>query len=42
VFAYEPSGSAAFAYEKLVREVIRDDRQIGADVRSAKEIEPDR
>jgi chromosome partitioning protein len=42
VFAYEPSGSAAFAYEKLVKEVIRDGRQIGADVRSAKEIEPDR
>jgi chromosome partitioning protein len=42
VFAYEPNGNAAFAYEKLVREVIRDGRQIGADVRVAKEIEPDR
>jgi chromosome partitioning protein len=32
VFAYEPSGNAAYAYEKLVREVERDGRQIGADV----------
>ncbi|MDR2087740.1 MAG: AAA family ATPase [Clostridiales Family XIII bacterium] len=39
IFAYEPNGNAAFAYEKLVREVERNGRQIGADVRAAKEIE---
>jgi len=42
IFAYEPKGSAAYAYEKLVREVERNGRQIGADVRAAKEIEPSR
>jgi cellulose biosynthesis protein BcsQ len=42
VYAYEPNGSAAYAYEKLVREVERDGRQIGADVRAAKEIELNR
>jgi chromosome partitioning protein len=39
VFAYEPNGNAAFAYEKLVREVERNERQIGADVRAAKAVE---
>jgi chromosome partitioning protein len=42
IYAYEPNGNAAYAYEKLVREVSRDGRQIGADVRTAKEIEHDR
>jgi chromosome partitioning protein len=39
VFAYEPRGNAAYAYEKLVREVIRDERQIGADVHAAEKVE---
>jgi chromosome partitioning protein len=39
IFAYEPNGNAAYAYEKLVREVERNGRQIGADVRAAKEVE---
>jgi len=42
IFAYEPNGSAAYAYEKLVREVERNGRQIGTDVRAAKEVEHDR
>jgi len=42
IFAYDPNGGAAYAYEKLVREVIRDGRQVGADVRSSKEVEHDR
>jgi len=40
IFAYEPKGNAAFAYEQLVKEVERNGRQIGADVRAAKEAEP--
>jgi len=40
IFAYEPNGSAAYAYEQLAKEVERDGRQIGADVRTAKEAEP--
>jgi chromosome partitioning protein len=40
IFAYDPRGPAAYAYEQLVKEVCRDDRQIGADVRAAKKIEP--
>jgi len=42
VFAYDPNGTAAYAYEKLVREVERNGRQIGADVRAAKKIEHSR
>ncbi|MDR1541444.1 MAG: ParA family protein [Clostridiales bacterium] len=42
IYAYEPNGSAAFAYEKMVREVERDGRQIGADVRAAKTVEHSR
>ena len=40
IFAYEPKGNAAYAYEQLVKEVERGGRQIGADVRVAKKIEP--
>lgn len=42
IFAYDPRGSAAYAYEQLVKEVERDGRQIGADVRAAKKNEPER
>jgi len=40
IFAYEPKGNAAYAYEQLVKEVERSGRQIGADVRAAKRVEP--
>jgi len=40
IFAYEPKGAAAYAYEQLVREVEHNGRQIGADVRVAKRVEP--
>lgn len=40
IFAYEPHGRAAFAYEQLVKEVERNGRQIGPDVRATKKIEP--
>jgi chromosome partitioning protein len=40
IFSYDPKGAAAYAYEQLVKEVCRDARQIGADVRAAKKIEP--
>jgi chromosome partitioning protein len=40
IFAYEPKGSAAYAYEQLVKEVERGGRQIRADVRAAKKVEP--
>jgi len=40
IFAYEPNGKAAYAYEQLVKEVERDGRQIGTNVRNAKAIEP--
>ena len=40
IFAYEPRGNAAYAYEQLVKEVERSGRQIGADIRVAKKIEP--
>ncbi|OGO91718.1 MAG: chromosome partitioning protein ParA [Clostridiales bacterium GWF2_38_85] len=39
IFAYDPKGSAAYAYEQLVKEVERDGRQIGADVRTSKKVE---
>jgi chromosome partitioning protein len=39
IFAYDPKGSAAYAYGQLVKEVERDGRQIGADVRVAKKVE---
>jgi chromosome partitioning protein len=40
IFAYDPKGSAAYAYEQLVKEVERGARQIGADIRAAKKSEP--
>ena len=40
IFAYDPDGNAAYAYEQLVKGVERDGRQIGADVRAAKKVEP--
>lgn len=40
IYAYDPKGPAAYAYEQLVKEVERDGRQIGPDVRAAKKIEP--
>ena len=40
IFSYEPKGNAAYAYEQLVKEVERNGRQIGTDVRAAKEVEP--
>ena len=39
VFAYEPHGRAAYAYEQLVKEVERNGRQIRADIRVAKKVE---
>jgi chromosome partitioning protein len=39
IFAYDPRGAAAYAYEQLVKEVERDGRQIRADVRVAKKVE---
>jgi chromosome partitioning protein len=40
IFAYEPRGRAAFAYEKLVEEVERGGKQRGADIRPAEKKEP--
>jgi chromosome partitioning protein len=40
IFAYEPHGRAAYAYEQLVKEVERDGRQIGTNVRDAQKNEP--
>ncbi len=40
IFAYEPRGNAAYAYEQLVKEVERDGRQIGANVRDAAKKQP--
>jgi len=40
IFAYDPSGSATYAYEQFVKEVDRNARQIRADVRVAKTVEP--
>jgi len=40
IFAYEPNGKAAYAYEQLVKEVERDGRQIGTNIRNAKAVEP--
>jgi chromosome partitioning protein len=39
IFTYDPGGGAAYAYEQLVKEVERNGRQIGTDVRAAKKIE---
>jgi len=40
IFAYDPKGNAAYAYEQLAKEVDRNGRQIGADVRDSKKLEP--
>ena len=40
IFAYDPKGAAAYAYGQLVKEVERDGRQIGADVRTAQKVKP--
>ena len=40
IFAYEPHGRAAYSYEQLVKEVERNGRQIGTDVRTTKKIQP--
>jgi len=40
IFAYEPKGNAAYAYEQMVREVERNGRQIGSNVRNAKTVNP--
>ncbi|MCL2509409.1 MAG: AAA family ATPase [Oscillospiraceae bacterium] len=42
IFAYEPGGKAAYAYESLVREVMRDAKSRGADLRAAKKSEHER
>ncbi|MDR1892632.1 MAG: ParA family protein [Oscillospiraceae bacterium] len=39
IFDYDPKGAAAYAYGQLVKEVERDGKQIGADVRTAKTVE---
>ena len=39
IFAYEPSGKAAYAYGQLVKEVVRNGRQIGTNIRNAKAVE---
>jgi len=35
IFAYDPNGKAAYAYEKLVEEVLRDGKQRGTDLRAS-------
>jgi len=40
IFAYEPKGSAAYAYGQLVKEVERGGRQIGANVRATEKFKP--
>ena len=40
IFAYEPKGNAAYAYEQLVKEVERNGRQIGTNIRDTKKVEP--
>ncbi len=40
IFAYDPKGKAAFAYESLVREVLRDGKSRGTDIRVTKKSEP--
>ena len=40
IFAYDPKGNAAYAYGQLAKEVDRNGRQIGADVRDSKKFEP--
>jgi chromosome partitioning protein len=40
IFAYEPRGKAAYAYEKLVEEVERNGRQRGSELYAAQKAEP--
>jgi len=40
IFAYDPKGSAAYAYQQLVKEVERDAGTRGTDLRAAKPVEP--
>ncbi len=40
IFAYERNGKAAYAYEQLVKEVMRDGKHRGADIHAAKKNEP--
>ncbi|MDL2287457.1 ParA family protein [Eubacteriales bacterium OttesenSCG-928-G02] len=40
IFAYEPNGKAAYAYEKLVEEVERGGKQRGTNIQPTKKIEP--
>lgn len=40
IFAYEPHGNAAFAYEQLVKEVERSGRQVRTDLHIAPKVEP--
>jgi len=42
IFAYEPKGNAAFAYEQMVKEVDRNGRQVRTGIRDAKKFEPTR
>ena len=39
IFAYDPCGKAAYAYESLVREVLHDVKSRRADVRTAQKSE---
>lgn len=40
IFAYDPNGKAAYAYEQLVKEVERSGKQRGTNIQSAKKVEP--
>ncbi|MCL2427590.1 MAG: ParA family protein [Oscillospiraceae bacterium] len=40
IFEYDKNSNAAYAYEQLAKEVERNGRQIGANIRVAKEVEP--
>jgi len=39
IFAYEPKGSAAYAYDQMAKEVERNGRQIGSNIRDSKKLE---
>jgi len=40
IFAYEPKGRAAYAYEQFVKEVVRDGNERRSDIRTPKKTEP--
>jgi len=42
IFAYDPKGNVAYAYDQIVKEVERNARQIRTNIRDTKEIEPNR